>query len=219
MQVTAIQLQLPWENSISPEEVSTPSIPIYTIGYGNRSMDQFLELLRRYHIEFLVDVRSQPYSRANQPFSRDGLEKTLKNCGMRYIFMGDTLGGRPRDESCYIDGRVNYLQVREKAFYQKGITHLRHAWERQTPVALMCAEIKPHECHRSKLIGNSLCELHIDVAHIDESGNLKQQGEINKLLLGDQLPLFHDQPPSTMLNERINLSRKKYVLPGERRYE
>lgn len=216
MQVTAMQLQLPWESTPSSEGVSTPSVPIYTIGYGNRSIDQFLELLGIYHIAFLVDVRSQPYSRANQSFSRDKLEGSMKNYGIRYIFMGDTLGGRPKDQSCYSDGRVNYLHVREKAFYQRGITHIRHAWERQIPIALMCAEIKPHECHRSKLIGNSLYELHVDVAHIDELGNLKQQSEINTLLLGDQLPLFHDHPSSAILHEKINFSRKKYIFPGER---
>lgn len=215
MRGTAIQLSLPWENSFSPAENFTSSIPIYTIGYGNRSIDQFLELLRRYHIEFLVDVRSLPYSRANQPFSRDALEKTLKNYSIRYIFMGDTLGGRPGDRSCYVDGRVDYRQVREKAFYQKGITHLRRAWERHISVALMCAEIKPQECHRSKLIGNSLCELQINVAHIDEAGNLKQQDETNQLLLGDQLLLFHDQQSSSTLDEKIYLSRKKYALPSE----
>lgn len=84
MQVTAVHLQRPWESSISSEEVSPPSVPIYTIEYGNRSIDQFLVLLRTYHIEILVDVRSQPYSRAHQPFSRDRLEKSLKDGGIRY---------------------------------------------------------------------------------------------------------------------------------------
>src|SRR5260221_2043466 len=46
-------------------------------------------------------------------------------------------------------------------------------------------------------------------------GNLKKQLEVNKLLLDDQLPLFENQESSIMLNENINFSRKKYILPSE----
>ena len=204
-----IFVQLTWENLIS-------HIPIYTIGYGGRSMEQFIELLHSYEIEFLIDVRSQPYSRVNQQFSKDTLEKILRQHRIRYVFMGDSLGGRPNDSTCYVDGRVDYSKVREKVFYQQGITRLQTAWEKQIPVTLMCAEVKPHECHRSKLIGNTLCDQNIEVAHIDEMGELRMQYEINKLLLDDQLPLFDYQQSSVVLNEKINFSRKKYSLPGER---
>src|SRR5438445_13835409 len=111
-------VQLTWESLIT-------RIPIYTIGYGGRPIEQFLELLKRYDIEFLIDVRSQPYSRVNRQFSKDALEKMLREHRIRYIFMGDSLGGRPKDSSCYLDGRVDYAKVREKAFYQRGINRLR----------------------------------------------------------------------------------------------
>jgi len=77
-------------------------IPIYTIGHGNRSIEEFVELLRRYEIQFLLDVRSQPYSRYVPQFSKDALEKYMKQHEIRYIFLGDALGGRPKDESCYV---------------------------------------------------------------------------------------------------------------------
>ena len=200
--------QLTWESL-------RPHIPVYTIGYGGRSIEQLIELLNRYEIEFLIDVRSQPYSRFHQQFSKDALENTLKQRRIGYIFMGDTLGGRPKDESCYLDGRVDYSKVREKDFFQQGINRLFSAWEKQIRFALMCAEVKPQECHRSKLIGNTLCHQNIEVAHIDEMGELKMQYEVNKLLLDDQLSLFDNQHTSPMLNEKINFSRKKYLLPGE----
>jgi uncharacterized protein (DUF488 family) len=159
-------------------------IPIYTIGYGNRSIQEFLDLLLRYHIEYVIDVRSQPYSRYSPDFSKKALEQHLQQQGIRYIFMGDTLGGRPEDETCYIDGRVDYSIVCTKAFYQQGIQRLRTAWEKQLGVALLCAEIKPQECHRSKLIGNTLFEQQIAVAHIDENGECKTQETVNQTLLG-----------------------------------
>ncbi len=41
-------------------EDTLTTIPIYTIGYGNRSIEDFVKLLQDYDIKFLVDVRSQP---------------------------------------------------------------------------------------------------------------------------------------------------------------
>jgi uncharacterized protein (DUF488 family) len=159
-------------------------------------------------------VRSQPHARYHQQFSRNALEQTLKQHGIRYIFMGDLLGGRPEDETCYVDGKVSYELLREKAFYQQGIRRLRTAWEKQLLVAVMCAETKPQECHRSKLIGNTLLDEGIRVAHIDETGELRAQEDINDMLRDTQLSLF-DLPdyPSTR-DKKLNYSRKKYT-PGE----
>ena len=77
------------------------TIPIYTIGYGSRSIEQFVEVLQRYKIAYLVDVRSAPYSRYKPEFSKVELASELQRHGIRYLFMGDTLGGRPNDENCY----------------------------------------------------------------------------------------------------------------------
>lgn len=194
-------------------EVILTTIPIYTIGYGNRSIEDFVKLLQDYDIKFLVDVRSQPYSRFNPDFSKDALEKLLKQHSIRYIFMGETLGGRPRDGSCYLDGKVDYAKVREKSFYQKGISYLHTAWRKQLRIALMCSEAKPQECHRTKLIGNTLTEENIDVAHIDEAGATKTQLQINQMLTDDQLPLFPEESMVKM-SEKVGLSRKKYSFPS-----
>lgn len=200
--------------SIIAEDALT-KIPIYTIGYGNRSMEELVELLHHYDVKFLVDIRSQPYSRFKPEFSNDALEKRLKQHHIRYIFMGDTLGGRPKDSTCYVDGRVDYAKVCEKPFYQRGISYLHTAWTKQLHVALMCSEAKPQECHRSKLIGNTLIERDIEVMHIDEEGKIKTQQEINQILTNGQLFLF-DQEPLTVLSEKIGLSSKKYSTPDER---
>ena len=182
--------------------------PIYTIGYGNRSLDEFMALLKQYEIQYLVDLRSQPYSRFHPDFSRNAIEARLKQQRIRYIFMGDKLGGRPQDTECYVNSKVDYAILREKAFYQQGIQRLHTAWEKQARMALMCSEQKPQECHRSKLIGNTLRDRGIEVAHIDEAGKLKTQAEVENILSGGQLSLFDDPA----LNTKISLSRKKYVL-------
>src|SRR5947209_20240736 len=101
--------------------------PIYTIGYGARSIVALIELLRRYEIEFLVDVRSQPYSSIKPEFSKAALEGRLQQGGIRYVFMGDSLGGRPSDKSCYSNDKVDYELVRAKPFYLDGMKRLRSA--------------------------------------------------------------------------------------------
>jgi len=189
-------------------------VPIYTIGYGNRSIEDFVKLLQQYGIKFLVDIRSQPYSQFHPEFSKEALEKSLKQYGMQYVFMGDSLGGRPKDSACYVDGKVDYAKVREQPFFQKGIHYLRTAWEKQLCIALMCSEAKPQECHRSKLVGNTLIEQGIDVAHIDETGAIKTQPQIDQMLTGGQLTLF-SQESSMPVNKKTGLSRKKYGSQSE----
>lgn len=99
----------------------TPPIPIYTIGYGSRDLDAFLAALRRYDIGYVVDVRTAPYSRFKPEYNKETLAAALQAAGIRYIFLGDQLGGRPDDPTCYVDGKVDYEQVKTRPFYQAGL--------------------------------------------------------------------------------------------------
>lgn len=182
------------------------TLPIYTIGYGNRSLDDFLGLLQRYDIRFLVDIRSQPYSRFHPEFSQTALQTALIKHQVRYVFLGDKLGGRPTDEACYVNGKVDYTLVREQPFFQQGIQRLKQAWLKNARMVLMCSELKPYECHRSKLIAPGLSAAGIIVAHINEQGVLKTQDQVIETLTGGQLSLFADET----FNPKIDLSRKKY---------
>ncbi len=182
----------------------TPPIPIYTIGYGSRDLDAFLAALRRYDIGYVVDVRTAPYSRFKPEYNKETLAAALQAAGIRYIFLGDQLGGRPDDPTCYVDGKVDYEQVKTRPFYQAGLTRIQQAFTQQLRVALMCSEGKPEQCHRSKLIAESLTALEIPVAHIDEIGNLRTQADVLEALTGGQLALFGAESFT---------SRKRYRRP------
>jgi uncharacterized protein (DUF488 family) len=39
---------------------------LYSIGHGNKSIEKFIEQLKDFDIEYLIDVRSKPYSKFNQ---------------------------------------------------------------------------------------------------------------------------------------------------------
>ena len=187
--------------------VTRNSCTLHTIGYGARTLDQLVAALQASHIEYLLDVRSSPYSKFKPEFSREALESALKRHGIRYVFMGDTLGGQPRDPDCFTDGKVDYDKVRQKPFFQAGLERLRKAHEQRMCAALLCSEGKPEQCHRSKLIGEALVAAGIPFRHIDEAGQLLTQTQVMDRLTGGQLDFFGG-PTLT--------SRKRYgPAPGE----
>ena len=180
--------------------------PILTIGYGSRSMEDFISTLQRYGVHYVIDIRSAPYSRYKPEFSKDGLDSALDMAGIRYVYMGDALGGRPDDTDCYdAEGKVDYESVKTKSFYQAGLERIATAFEQRNHVVLMCSEGKPQDCHRSKLIGVSLDEAAIPVEHIDENGDLKSQEEV-MVIVRPQPSLFEEFDSLT--------SRKKYPSSG-----
>ena len=120
------------------EKLQDP-IPIYTIGYGSRSIEQFIEVLQQHKIAYLIDVRSTPYSRYKPEFSKEALAAELERHGVRYVFMGDTLGGHPDDETCYDEeGQVDYEQVKNTKIYQNGIERLQAAF---ASTAMRCSHV------------------------------------------------------------------------------
>ncbi|HXG09285.1 MAG TPA: DUF488 family protein [Gemmataceae bacterium] len=103
------------------------AVPVLTIGYGSRTVEEFIGTLERHAVQYLIDVRSRPRSRFRPECCQEPLDRALRTAGIRYVFMGDTLGGRPSDPSCYTDGRVDYAKCREKPFFQEGLARLRSA--------------------------------------------------------------------------------------------
>ena len=68
---------------------------IYTIGHSNQEVEKFLALLKDEAIQVIVDVRSAPYSRYVPHFNKHAIEYALNAAGLKYIFMGDMIGGKP----------------------------------------------------------------------------------------------------------------------------
>ena len=117
--------------------------PLYTIGHGNRKPEDFLALLKDFGIEYLIDVRSQPYSKFNPQFNQNDLKFFLERNGIKYVFMGDTIGGRPTDTSCYDkEGKVDYEAVKMKEFFLNGINRLKTAYNKNINVVIMCSVVK-----------------------------------------------------------------------------
>lgn len=180
---------------------------IFTVGYGNRSIEDFVSVLLKYGIKYLVDLRTSPYSKFKIDFNKEALEKRLQESFLKYIFMGDKIGGLPSDRSCYTDDRVDYDKIKTKDFYNEGIARLIKAYEGGHLVAIMCSEGKPETCHRSKLIGVTLETRGIPVMHIDDNGELVSQEEVIRRVVGDQLDLFKGATDDLKSKGRYHVNR------------
>jgi len=149
---------------------------IYTIGHSNITIAWFIDLLRSYSIQVLVDTRSQPYSRYAPQFNRESLKTSMEQAGITYLHLGDQLGGRPRGARYYLaQGTVDYDRLAEAPFYQEGIDRLKREAEGHC-LAIMCSEAGYKDCHRYKLITRSLVNEGVEVHHILHSGGLDLTG-------------------------------------------
>ena len=149
---------------------------IYSIGHGSKKIEEFIAELISFEIQFLLDIRSKPFSKWNPQFNQNELKFKLEKNGIKYIFGGDTLGGLPEDRSCFdYNGKVVYDLIKEKDFFKVGINRLIKANEKHIKLAIMCSELKPEECHRSKLIGQELLKMKISLKHIISEKIFKSQ--------------------------------------------
>ena len=169
--------------------ISNEPGPLLSIGYGNRKWLEFVALLKRYDVHYVVDVRSQPVSRRKE-FNRSRLKTLLNRENIQYLFLGNELGGLPKNQDCYVEGYVDYEKYRQKGPFLKGIERLISAYKGGHRTAIMCGEISPETCHRSKLIGQALSDEGIDLWHIDRDGSANSQKEVISRLPYGQDSLF-----------------------------
>ncbi len=161
---------------------------IHTIGHSDHTTAAFIDLLRQHALTLVVDVRSQPYSRWMHQFNRETLLHDLNtgDAGIAYHFMGDTLGGRPSDPALYDPGQEHpdYRRVEQTEAYQSGVERLLEL-ARTERVAVMCSEGDHRDCHRHKLITQTLLGRGVRVLHIQPDGRVIEGERI-----AEQLSLF-----------------------------
>ncbi len=129
---------------------------IYTLGSSLRSEEEFLELIKAYKIQLVIDVRRFPVSKLEH-FNRDNLSHFLKASGIEYLYMGEQLGGYRRG------GYHSYTQT---TGFQTGVEEVMR-WASRFTAALLCAERLPWRCHR-RFIAQALEEKGWNVVHILE---------------------------------------------------
>lgn len=173
-----------------------PDLTIFTIGHSNHRLEKFISLLKSNEIELVVDIRSRPYSRFASWFNKAAINESLHDNEIRYIFLGDKLGGKPDDKRYYdAEGHVAYSLIAARPEFHEGIERLMKGCMGHR-IALMCSEENPLNCHRFHLVSESLENNGINVIHIRGDGRLQSQRELKKTRDEDsrkeqQLNLFY----------------------------
>jgi uncharacterized protein (DUF488 family) len=145
-----------------------------------------LSTLQHFGIDLVIDVRSSPRSFRFPHFDREEMETTLCAAGIRYLFLGEELGGRPEDPKAYrSDGVVDYRARRKSVSFQRGLERVLEELT-QHDLALLCAEEDPLTCHRFLMICPELVALGVKPQHIRKGETIETQSEADDRLLTTQ---------------------------------
>ena len=180
---------------------------LLSIGHSNHPFDDLVALLTQHRVEVVADVRTSPYSRYNPQFNSQNLRHGLGEAGIRYLFLGKELGGRPEGEEFYdSDGHVHYGRVAETDLFQSGLDRLLDGRKRFR-VAILCSEENPAECHRFLLVTRALHDRGADVAHIRGDGVVLSTKEISTFEgwsdpVHEDLSLFGEEVKSSWRSTR-----------------
>lgn len=145
------------------------NLTIWTIGHSTRPLKTFLELITRYQLEAVADVRRFPGSRRHPQYAQAPLDSALAGHGVAYHWIA-ALGGRrrPRPDSPNITWRNasfrGYADYIASVEFEEGLKELLEVAGRLR-TALMCAEAVWWRCHRA-LIADVLSVRGIEVIHI-----------------------------------------------------
>ncbi|MDN4057248.1 DUF488 domain-containing protein [Massilia sp. YIM B02769] len=132
---------------------------VCTIGHSNRSIEEFIDLLRLNEIACVLDIRTVPKSRYNPQFGQDQLPQALRAAGIAYRALPG-LGGlrHPRPGSpnggwrnAGFQGFADYMATPQFESNLETVIGLAAG----TRCALMCAEASPAQCHRA-LVADAL---------------------------------------------------------------
>lgn len=157
---------------------------LYTIGHTNHTHEEFLNLLQMYEINYILDIRSIPYSKYTPQFNKETISYFLKENGIEYYQMGKYFGARPNDRSLYSEkGYLDFEKVRESKNFIYGLENIKKGLQGGNNIALMCTERDPFDCHRAIMVSRGFELSEIDVQHIRDDGNLESQKKINERLL------------------------------------
>jgi uncharacterized protein (DUF488 family) len=167
---------------------------VYTVGHSSHPFEIFAKLLCDNGVEVLVDVRSAPYSKFAPQFDREVLPRALNAAGMKYLFLGGELGGRPKNQAYYdAEGHAVYSRMTTDPAFVAGIERLERGMA-EYRLALMCGEEDPAHCHRRLLVARILMERGHEVLHIRGDGRVDSDEDVasqsGKSLVNEQPALF-----------------------------
>ena len=162
---------------------------LYTIGHSKHDFEYFSELLKNNNINYLLDVRSTPYSRYAETYNREYLNKLLLGKNIMYSYMGRYFGARQENIELYNrEGYLDFEKVARSDFFIKGMKSVILGLNRGNNIVLMCTEKDPMDCHRAILVARAFALNGVNVTHILSDGRLQTQKELDERVLNRYFP-------------------------------
>ncbi|MFW6117154.1 MAG: DUF488 family protein [Thermoproteota archaeon] len=153
---------------------------LFTIGHSTRTFQELLYLLKEHGIQVLVDVQRWPSSQRHHQFNMEELKQSLKAEGIKYVWLGEELGGYRREglgeespnQAWNSEGFRNYADHTLTEDFKAGIESLLKYAKTQT-VVYMCAEKFYGRCHR-RIISDYLKARGHRITHILGKGQVRE---------------------------------------------
>ena len=182
---------------------------LFTIGHSQYTSNYFVDLLKSYDINYVLDVRSTPYSKYAEQFNRENLNKFLEKQGIQYSFMGKYFGARPVEVELYNErGYLDFEKVSQTERFHVGMKNVILGLERGNKIALMCTEKDPFDCHRAIMVARAFDKHGVDVKHILSDGSIQTQRDLDNRLLDKY---FADRYQLSLFNYQNILSDDEYI--------
>lgn len=177
----------------------------FTIGHSNHSIENFLKILKKWKIEYLIDVRSKPYSKYAKQFNKEKLVEQLRKNGFQYRYLGNKVGGsniRFHDSSQDVP-KLKEFRTNEE--FKDGIRILNTFILKKKKIMIMCSEKDPFNCHRFFLIAYCLQKKDVNIKHILYNGEI-----IDNSVLENKLKDSTSQKTLTDYNQKENNLEELY---------
>lgn len=145
-------------------------ISVYTAGYEDRNITEFIDGLRRNNINVLIDIRAVPASR-KAGFSKNKLKEHLEAVNIKYMHVGELGSPKELRNELHDDNDYDRFFKKYRDYLSSQMDTLVRLYEdviANESSCLMCMERKPEHCHRiivaekiKDIDGNGLIIIHI----------------------------------------------------------
>ena len=196
----------------------------YTIGYAHHTQESFLELLKKYHIQYVIDVRTMAYSKFHPQFNKEPLKYFLNSHSIGYKQMDEAFGiVRPNSPLLNHEGYLDFKKIAQLPEFQMGIDQMIRGIHQGYSIAFMCAEKHPSDCHRSTLVARALMDRGYKIWHILWDGSMLSQEDLEEQLINryfpdrEQLNLFQAEEPMYYVDRAYELKSNEIVAVNSKR--
>lgn len=150
----------------------------YTIGYEHIKLNEFINILRKYQINCIIDLRNAAGSgEYADEYAVKNLKATLNHDGIYYIFMGQ--------EFTVPKNSLEDNMVDRNEDIQKGLDRILNGIKKGYNIALMSQETNAFEDIRGILVSRQLQKRGIKMLHISWLNELKTQKDLEEEMVNN----------------------------------